>query len=356
MSEFILLSSAEQVVVYLREQIFQGRWSGTMPGARALAKDLGVDRNTVEAALRRLEEMGLLVGQGAGRKRRIELPSGRKALASMKIAVLTHTAHGRQLDYMTDLKHSLAKAGHQVFFPPRSLTELGMKLSSIRRMVKSVEADAWVVTSASGEVLEWFSKQPTPVFALFGRMNELPIAGTKPDKTAPLAEATRQLIGLGHRRISLLAQSARRLPEPGHLESLFLKELESHGIQTGSYNLPEWDDSTEGFQQALDSLFATTPPTALILQESPLLFAAQQFLQSLGLRVPQDVSLICTDGDPHFSWCTPSIAHIQWDNRPVVRRVVNWAANISRGKNDIRQSFTTAEFVQGGTIGPVGGS
>ena len=88
-----------------------------MPGARALAKDLGVDRNTVEAALRRLEEMGLLVGQGAGRKRRIELPSGRKALASMKIAVLTHTAHGRQLDYMTDLKHSLAKAGHQVFSP-----------------------------------------------------------------------------------------------------------------------------------------------------------------------------------------------------------------------------------------------
>jgi len=46
-----------------------------MPCALALAKDLGVDRNTVEAALRRLEEVGLLVGQGAGRKRRIELPA-----------------------------------------------------------------------------------------------------------------------------------------------------------------------------------------------------------------------------------------------------------------------------------------
>ena len=108
----------------------------------------------------------------------------------------------------------------------------------------------------------------------------------------------------------------------------------------------------KGFHQELDALFTTTPPTALILDEAPLFFAAQQFLQSLGLRVPQDVSLICTDGDPHCSWCTPSIAHIQWDNRPVVRRVVNWAANISRGKNDIRQSFTPAVFVQGGTIGP----
>jgi DNA-binding LacI/PurR family transcriptional regulator len=150
----------------------------------------------------------------------------------------------------------------------------------------------------------------------------------------------------------LLAQSPRRLPEPGHLESLFLKELESHGIPTSSYHLPDWDDSTAGFHQRLDALFTTTAPTALILEEAPLLFAAQQFLQSRGLRVPQDVSLICTDSDPHFSWCKPSIAHIHWDSRPVVRRVVNWAANISRGKNDISQKLTPAEFIAGGTIGP----
>ena len=25
-----------------------------------------------------------------------------------------------------------------------------------------------------------------------------------------------------------------------------------------------------------------------------------------GLRVPEDVSLVCTDADPHFDWCRPS--------------------------------------------------
>jgi DNA-binding LacI/PurR family transcriptional regulator len=354
MSEFTLYSSSEQVVMHLRKEIFRGRWSETMPGAPALAKELEVDHKAVEAALRRLEDEGLLVAQGAGRQRRIELPPGRKAVASMKIAILTYTARDRQLDFVINLQHSLAKAGHHAFFSAQSLTELGMKVPRIRRTVKSVEADAWVLCAASSEVLQWFSEQPALVFALFGRMDKLPIAGTKPGKAAPLVNATRQLIGLGHRRISLLAQSTRRLPEPGHLESLFLKELESHGIQTSTYNLPDWDDSTEGFHQALDTLFAITPPTALILQEAPLLFAAQQFLQSRGLRVPQDVSLICTDNDPYFSWCTPSIAHIHWDNRPVVRRVINWAANISRGKTDIRQSFTPAEFVAGGTMGPAG--
>jgi len=38
----------------------------------------------------------------------------------------------------------------------------------------------------------------------------------------------------------------------------------------------------------------------------------------------------------------------------VLRRVVNWAANISREKKDIRQSFTKVEVVAGGTIAPVG--
>ena len=36
----------------------------------------------------------------------------------------------------------------------------------------------------------------------------------------------------------------------------------------------------------------------------------------------------------------------------LLRRVVQWAANVSHGKKDLRQSLTPAEFVVGGTIGP----
>ena len=352
MSEQHFLSIAEQVAEHLREEIIRGRWSGIMPGKNMLAEELGINKKTVVVALNQLEQEGVLEGQGPGRRRKIVLPPGKKAEAAMKIAILPYTAHDRQMDYMINLQHRLTKAGHHAFFPTQSLTELGMDVPRIQRMIKTVEADAWVVCAASYEVLEWFSKQPDPVFALFGRMNGLPIAGTKPGKAAPYVDATSQLIDLGHRRISLLAQSVRRLPKPGHGESIFLKALESHGISTSSYNLPEWDDSTEGFHQVLDTLFATTAPTALILDEAPLLIAAQQFLLSRGLKVPQDVSLICTDNDPHFSWCTPTIAHIDWDSRPMVRRVVNWAGNIRRGKKDIRQSFTPAVFIGGGTIGP----
>jgi DNA-binding LacI/PurR family transcriptional regulator len=227
-----------------------------------------------------------------------------------------------------------------------------MDVPRIRTMVEAADADAWVVCAGSREVLEWFCSQPTPAFAFAGRMEGLPMAGTKPDKVPAYVDVARQLVDLGHNRICLLAQSARRLPEPGRTELAFLDELESLGIQTGDYNLPNWEDGIEGFHQVLDSLFGVTAPTALILDEAHLYIAAQQFLLNRGIRVPQDVSLVCTDGDPNFAWCEPSIAHIDWDRSLIVRRIVRWANNVARGKDDLSQTPIPAEFISGGTVGP----
>ena len=68
---------------------------------------------------------------------------------------------------------------------------------------------------------------------------------------------------------------------------------------------------------------------------------------------PQHVSLVCCEPDPTFDWFEPLVTHICWDSRPLARRIVRWADNVAHGKDDRRASFTKAEFVEGGTIGPV---
>jgi len=143
-----------------------------------------------------------------------------------------------------------------------------------------------------------------------------------------------------------------RLPEPARGPLAFLDELETAGIETGAFNLPDWEESSKGFERVLDSLFSRTAPTALILDERFLYHAAHHYLARRGLRVPADVSLVCTDADPSFSWCLPPVTHTRWDYRPMVRRIVRWSNNVARGKDDRRQSFTKAELVEGGTIGP----
>jgi DNA-binding LacI/PurR family transcriptional regulator len=227
-----------------------------------------------------------------------------------------------------------------------------MKVARVARLVASTAADAWVVTGGSREVLEWFAARAVPAFALFGRRRGLPLAGAGPDKPPAVAAATRALLELGHRRIVLLARSGRRLPQPGASERMFLRTLAEHGIVPGPYNLPDWEETPAGFHLRLADLFRVTPPTRIIIEEARFFFAAQQFFGRHGLQVPEDVSLVCTDGDPYFEWCEPSVAHIAWDTRPVVRRIERWVANLSRGVPDLKQTPTRAKFVRGGTIGP----
>ena len=109
-----------------------------------------------------------------------------------------------------------------------------MNVDRISRLVRSTEADAWVIQSGSSEVLEWFAGQPTPAFALAGRRRGVGIAGTGPDKVPAAQIAVRRLVELGHRRIVMLAREERRKPLPGLMERAFLNELEALGIATGA--------------------------------------------------------------------------------------------------------------------------
>jgi DNA-binding LacI/PurR family transcriptional regulator len=89
----------------------------------------------------------------------------------------------------------------------------------------------------------------------------------------------------------------------------------------------------------------------MIVDEPPIFFSVQHHLARRGILAPEQVSLVCTDGDPYFEMQRPSIAHIRWDSRSWVRRVIGWANGIANGRTDRRQTLTNAEFVDGGSVG-----
>ena len=350
-NELRVLSASEQVAEYLKEQLSRRVWTGTMPGGERLARQLGVGRMTIEAALTQLEDEGLLIPQGAGRRRRILLPDD-FTIPSLRIGILLYAREDLKIYYHVELQHRLMNAGHSANFMPKSLVELKMDIGRVARLVENTPADAWVVFSGSRDVLEWFADHRLPTFAFAGRRRDVRIASIGPDKGDAIRTVVRRLVELGHRRMALLARGVQRKPRPGKFEQLFLDELVAHGIQCGPYNLPDWEESAEGLQEALDRLFRHTPPTALIIEEASTFIAAQQHLAQRGILAPRDVSLICDDPDPAFSWCRPTIAHIHWDGSPIAKRAVRWANNVARGKEDLRKTFTKAEFVEGGTVGP----
>lgn len=346
-----VLGAAEQVAEHLRNELFRGSWVGHMPGSDGLSKALGVGHNTIEAALAILEKEGLLVPQGTGRRRMIALPADAAAPA-LRIAFLEYDPPARKEGIIVDTLHSLADHGHSVHFTDKTLVELDMNVRRIARMVAKTEADAWIVGAGPRKVLEWFAAEKPRVFSIFGAPHDLPVAAVVPDQMAVLT-GFRRLLGLGHRRIVFLVFRGRRRQNPGPLWRTVFEELESHGIKTGPYTMPEWEDTPQGFQRLLESLFAHTPPTALVVEEPPHFFAALQYCGKRGIRVPGDISLVCLQESPEFAYCEPSVAHCRWDRGSVVRRIVRWADKVARGKEDRRLSVTKAEFAEGGTIAPV---
>lgn len=351
MSELRFLNKIEQVAAHLREQLMAGKWQRQIPGRQELALDLGVSNKTVESALQQLEAEGVLIPQGAGRRRKIAQVQ-KSAQAKLRIKIMMYDNADRYSGHHLELQRRLDIAGHQNDFAEKTLHDLGMDLSRVANYVESTDTDAWIVLGGSVEILDWFARQPKPTLAMFGRFSGLPLAAVGVRKIPAMCAAVKKLVSLGHRRIVMIAREERRKPTPGIFEQAFLDELESHGIKTGIYNLPEWEDNMNGFHRCIDSLFAVTPPTALLLGESHQFIAAQNHLAQRGWVAPKNVSLICDDPDLSFAWCIPSISHMSWDTRPVVNRVVQWADNIAKGKADTKQVYTHAEFVEGGTIGP----
>lgn len=348
-----ILSASAQVADYLRGGILAGRWGGMMPGGHGLAIELGVGVNTVEAALRQLEAEGLLINQGRRRGRLIRPPEGGIIRAVLRVALLLSEVYDFNDRLVGSLPRELEKGGHLPLDPGKSMHDLKMDPARIARLVRDTAADAWVVVGGSREVLEWFSCQDAPAFAFFGRRTGLRIAGAGPDNVTPVLNATRHMIGLGHRRIVIICRRERRVPSPGNVERAFLEELAKHGIPSGEYNLPDWQEETgAGLRKVLDSLFRTTPPTALILDEAQVLAAVLQFLAQRNIQVPRDVSLFCTFSDPVFDFCVPAMASIRWETKHAARCLLRWAGRVAEGVNDRRQILFPAEFVEGGSIGP----
>lgn len=309
-------------------------------------------QKTVEISLLELEKEALLVSQGPGNPRLIAKHALKSPEKQLRIAIQLFDSNEVPDDYIIEFQHLLGERGHHSFFTTKSLVDFKFDVTRFSKSVRKIKADAWVVIAGSYEILKYLSDLQLPTFAMAGRHGSLPIAGTKPDIATAIREATEHLINLGHHRIVLINRDIHRKPEPSRTAQSFIDVLKAHDITVSSFNLPDWEETPQGLRKTLDSLFQLTKPTAIITDELNQFFAVQQYLGSIGLKVPNDVSLISSTYDAALSLGSPSIAHFHWERNQLPKRLLRWADAISRGRNDRKQSVFSAKYIDGGTVAP----
>ncbi len=349
-------SLIEITATHLREGFREGRWRGHLPGVRRLSEELAVSKDTLRAALKILENDGTLQPQGAGKSRIITSRRSKhkrilRIALLIPIPLLQDNAHSQRL--ILTIKSNIEHEGHVCVIVDQVEHQKSSSMRRVAKLVTETAADAWLIYAGSRELLEWFIAKSIPMFALGGRLQNLPLASSRTDLVQAMNDCIDALVALGHRRIVLIAPKMWRLPTPNVTSSALLARLIHHGIPGTIYNIPDWEETSEGLESLMDALFFATPPTALLFAEPSYCVAARTMLAERGLHVPRDYSLVNLLPDPVFNLQSSALTQFDWPQDAHVHRILRWIKAILAGQEDRLEFVAYAKFMPGETIAPV---
>jgi LacI family transcriptional regulator, repressor for deo operon, udp, cdd, tsx, nupC, and nupG len=177
------------------------------------------------------------------------------------------------------------------------------RLFSKTMVYKQIDALLVLCMALSEEELEHLQKIDIPLVVVGGHVEECAYIGI--DDYAAASTAVRHLIGLGHRHIALLhgdAETDLNFDVPRIRILAFKEVMEEAGLEVR----PEWDQtgdfSVRSGQAAFARLWAQPgdKPTAIFCASDEMAMGVIFEAQRLGVRVPQDLSVIGID-DHDFS-------------------------------------------------------
>jgi LacI family transcriptional regulator len=139
--------------------------------------------------------------------------------------------------------------------------------------------------------------------------------------------AARALLDYGHRKIAVIAGPST-MPDSVERIDGFMAELVRSGIDTGKMWIAESDFSPEGgWNSARELVESGRKFTALFCANDEMAVGALCYFQSVGIAVPQDVSVLGYDDTPSAEFCAPRLSsvHIPW--RELTRNGLNSLLN-----------------------------
>ncbi|ATE53971.1 LacI family DNA-binding transcriptional regulator [Actinosynnema pretiosum] len=198
----------------------------------------------------------------------------------------------------------------------------------------------------------------TPVVAVDPHTGPSRVPTIDSDNLRGAWAATSHLLALGHRRIGFLAgrpdlQSAQ-LREAGWRGALVEAgvAVDESLVRIGGY------DPAVSLGVARELLTSADRPTAVFAANDLSAIATVEAARGLGLRVPEDLSVVGFDNLPDSALCTPPLTTVDQPIQEMGRRAIEWLIALMRGDGVVggehHLTLDTRLVVRGST-GPVGG-
>jgi DNA-binding LacI/PurR family transcriptional regulator len=93
-----------------------------------------------------------------------------------------------------------------------------------------------------------------------------------------------------------------------------------------------------------------TTPTAIICLDWREYVATLSYAQAKGLRVPQDLSLICMSDDHATDWLSPLASHFARPMDKLASTLSDWLEDITSHNNFTLKASIRSHWVEGETV------
>lgn len=288
----------ERIAARLRDKMTAGKYpaGGFLPSERQLAFELGVARNTLRAALNILARDGRLDRrQGRGALVR-DLPgSGLDGLIALMISQpIEDGGFNLRLENMALLGGAIsACAGSNIRFHMQSLPAKGVR-ALVRQVQRGAVAGLLFLECEDAGVLRQLRTRNIPHVVINQELN-FPGPATRVDAWTVGRQAAETFLSLGHRRLGVLAG-----PADIHLYNRMLAGFRDRAAEDGVYMdarhvAPVSSCSETARGAALAMLRGRDRPTAVFCCRDLRAYGAYLAARELGLRIPEDLSLIGYD-------------------------------------------------------------
>jgi len=143
--------------------------------------------------------------------------------------------------------------------------------------------------------------------------------------------ATAHLIGLGHRRIAWIGGPASSSAARDRLYG-YRAALDAAGIEVDETLVRgDLSDVATGARHARDLLSLPDPPTAILGADDEIAVGVLATAHEMGVRVPEDLSVVGFDDTPQAAWTTPPLTSVHQHLGGMGRIAVQTVLSMSSG-------------------------
>lgn len=243
----------------------------------------------------------------------------------------------------------LASARHALIVDASNSPELEMELAT--RLVDQ-RVDALIVLWVDPGAKHWpeIARRTVLVSIGDGIAGAATAAEIVFDNDAGVAAALGQLAQVGHRRVAVLTPSARNTPDRP-AEVAIGRVSADLGMQVSLHMSPHDLDGAAAV--ALESLSADDPPTAFFCLADSMAYGVYAAAGQLGLRIPDDVSVLGYDDHPVSRLLTPPLSNFRWPVDLLVTYAVERTVRaIDEDKRSRRKLLTPVAQPRGSIAAP----